>query len=213
MSLIILVAGASGSGKSTVVEHIIQTLGQDICDVIPLDMFYRDRSDISDEEKPLLNYDHPDAIDWETLYQTIDDIKTHRQATLPYYDFNTHTRIVEKTRIFTTKPIIIVEGIMVLYPEDLRQKADYRIFVETPLDICLGRRLQRDTASKDAGGRGRSYKSVITQWQTVRDMYLTHFEPTKLHADLILPRGTRNEKGIQLVIAALTHLLEQKNSN
>jgi len=210
--LIVLVSGASGSGKSTVVEHIVETVGNNSCSVIPLDMFYRDRPEISLTEREKINYDHPDAIEWELLYQTIKTIQQKNSTLLPQYDFATHCRKEEPLATIEPRPIIIVEGIMVLYPEELRNMADYSIFVETPLDLCLSRRLQRDTAPESEGGRGRSYDSVIEQWQTVRDMYLTHFEPTKLHADIILPRGTRNQKGIQLVIASLTHILEKKSA-
>lgn len=201
--IIILIAGASGSGKSTVVDEIIEHLGKHICAKVSLDMFYHDQLTVPHDRRSKTNFDHPDAIDWEKLHHVVAHLQDGQNTKLPHYDFKTHTRIPEKALMISPRPIIIVEGIMVLWDEKLREMADYMIFVDTPLDTCLSRRIKRDVAPPEEGGRGRTHDSVITQWEIVRDMYLTHFEPTKIHAHLIIPRGGKNDTGVRLLIAAL----------
>ncbi len=209
--IIILIAGSSGSGKSTVVKEMIEQLGPDICTLVPLDMLYLDQSSIPETKRVEINFDHPEAIDWEELYYIVRNLQEGNKAKLPFYDFSSHTRIQDKAIPISPRKIIIVEGIMVLWSKRLRQMADYSIFVDTPLDTCLSRRLLRDTASESDGGRGRTHDAVIEQWEVVRDMYLAHFEPTKMHAHLIIPRGGKNDGGIALLVAAIRQLLSERS--
>mgnify|MGYP003963645107 FL=1 len=209
-TLLILVAGSSGSGKSTVVREMMAQLGEDICTLVPLDMFYLNQSSIPVAKRVEINFDHPDAIDWEELYYVVRNLQEGNKTKLPFYDFVTHTRIPGKATPVSPKKIIIVEGIMVLWGKKFREMADYSIFVDAPMDTCLSRRLRRDTAPETEGGRGRTHDSVSEQWEVVRDMYLAHFEPTKMHAHLIIPRGGKNDGGITLLVAAIRQLLSER---
>lgn len=210
-TIIVLVAGSSGSGKSTVVKEMIEQIGVDVCTLVPLDMLYLDQASISANDRAEINFDHPEAIDWEELYYVVRSLQEGNDVKLPFYDFSTHTRIKEKATPIFSRKIVVVEGIMVLWSRKLREMADYSIFVDTPLDTCLSRRLLRDTAPASEGGRGRTHDSVIEQWEVVRDMYLAHFEPTKMHADLIIPRGGKNDGGIVLLVAAIRQLLSERS--
>ena len=178
---IIGVAGPSGSGKTTIAEDIHNHYGSEHCVTISSDNYYKDLGHISAEERPLINFDHPDSIDFELLANHIALLKQEQTVAIPTYDFTTHSR-TEKTLTISPKPIIIVEGILALHPECLTSLYDTKIFVDTDPDICIIRRLERDVSE-----RGRSMEQVIAQYKRhVKPMYEQFVAPCKDHANIVI---------------------------
>lgn len=196
--LILGVAGGSGSGKTTVVSQIIRGLDPVPVSLLHHDSYYRDHPDLSDAERSRLNYDHPDVLESELLAEHLRGLAAGRSVEEPVYDFTTHSRTDEKRRI-EPNPIVIVDGILILAEPELRELMDIRVFVETDSDLRLIRRLTRDTKE-----RGRSVDSVIRQYQeTVRPMHLEFVEPSRRHADIIVPFGRENRVAISMLVARL----------
>lgn len=196
--LIIGVAGGTGSGKTTVAQKLSSALPPNACAIIDHDAYYRDRSALNDAERALVNYDHPDALESELLAQHLRDLRERRAANVPIYDFVTHTRRSE-TRTVQPCRVIIVEGIMTLAEPAVRACLDIKIYVDTDADIRLMRRIHRDMQD-----RGRSFESIREQYaKTVRPMHLQFVEPSKRHADLVIPEGGENLVAIDVVIARL----------
>jgi uridine kinase len=192
--LVIGVAGGSGSGKTTVVRRIIDSIGPDEVAVLDHDRYYRDRNDLRFEERAALNYDHPDALETDLMVAHVVALKTGRSVEVPSYDFTRHARLAS-TETITPRRAIIVEGILVFVDAPLRALMDIKIFVDTDSDIRFIRRLQRDVAE-----RGRTMESVIEQYQsTVRPMHLEFVEPSKRYADLILPQGGHNPVAVGML--------------
>jgi uridine kinase len=182
--LVIGIAGGSGSGKTTVAHAVLGDI--DAADVafVEHDAYYRDRSDLTLEQRSELNYDHPDAFETGLLIQHVIDLRSGRPIPKPIYDFTTHSRTPETVTVEPAS-VIVVEGILVLVEPALRDLMDLKIFVDTDADIRLIRRLQRDVKE-----RGRSVESVLEQYlATVRPMHLQFVEESKRYADLILPEG------------------------
>lgn len=203
-ALLVGIGGGSGSGKSALARRLRETMGDDTLSVIEIDAFYRDTHDLSPRERAALNYDHPDAIDWELLVDALRDLRDGISAELPVYDFSTHERR-DETVVVDPTPVILVEGIHCLTHEPLRELLDVRIFVDTDADVRFIRRLRRDILDRD-----RTIDSVIAQYMaTVRPMYNDYVEPSRRHADIIIPEATgKNEMGVELMIEALTARLE-----
>lgn len=198
MVLAVGVAGGSGSGKTTVVQRLLGTLGEDRVALLEQDAYYRDRSDLSSAGRAALNYDHPDAIDEALLEAHVRELKAGRPADVPRYDFVHHTRRPETIRV-EPRPCLVVEGILVLASEKVNDLLDLRLYVDTDPDIRFIRRLRRDVQE-----RGRTVESVIDQWETtVRPMHLTFVEPSKRRADLVIPEGGENMAALDVI---LTHL-------
>ena len=207
--VIIGIAGASASGKSLIASTLYRELREQVGDehigVIPEDCYYKDQSHLSMEERVKTNYDHPSSMDRDLLIQHLKDLKNGTAVDVPVYSYVEHTRTGE-TKHFTPKKIVILEGILLLTDERVRQLADISVFVDTPLDICFIRRLQRDMEE-----RGRSLQSVIDQYRaTVRPMFLQFIEPSKQYADIVIPRGGKNRIAINMLKAQILHLLNQK---
>ena len=203
-TIIIGIAGASASGKSLLANTIVSELGSDQVVVIPEDSYYKEQSSILFEEREKVNYDHPDAIDHELLCQQLFDLQCGHSIELPVYDYSQHTRST-KTRHIPKHRIIVLEGIMLLVDPSLRKMLDICIFIDTPLDICLIRRLQRDVVK-----RGRTFESVLEQYEkTVRPMYMQFIEPSKRYADIIVPRGGENRIAIEMIKSKMRDLLSQ----
>jgi uridine kinase len=196
--LIIGVAGGSGSGKTTVVRRIIDSLGPDEVTVLDHDRYYRDRGDLRLEERAALNYDHPDALETDLLVRHVGELKGGRAIQAPRYDFARYARLAE-TDTLVPRRAIIVEGILILTDANLRALMDIKVFVDTDSDTRFIRRLERDVAD-----RGRTMASVIDQYQTtVKPMHLEFVEPSKRYADLIIPLGGHNTVAVDLLLTLI----------
>lgn len=188
------VAGGTGSGKTTVSKHLLTRVGPTHIAVIPHDTYYKDLSDMPRDMRNMANFDHPDALDTPLMIHHIQQLQRWQAAQLPVYDFVHHVRTNETQRI-EPQPIILVEGILIFAEAELRRLFDIKIFVDTDADIRFIRRLKRDMAE-----RGRTLESVIEQYEaTVRPMHLKFVEPTKRHADLIIPEGGFNWVAIDMI--------------
>ncbi len=203
--LVIGVAGGTGSGKTTVVQKIVEAL--DARDVVVLqhDSYYRDRSHLSPEERAHINYDHPDALETELLVAHLQQLVAGNPVEIPVYDFATHTRRPKTIRVEPTS-VVILEGILVFVDPKLRSLMDMKIFVDTDDDVRFIRRMERDIRE-----RGRSRKSVVQQYlSTVKPMHLEFVEPSKRYADIIIPEGGYNVVAVDLLVSKLKSLLERR---
>lgn len=201
--IIIGISGASASGKSLLANTIVNELGSDQVVVISEDAYYKDHSNIPFEERAKINYDHPDSIDHELLYQHLLQLQQGRAIEVPIYNHSMHLR-EKQTRQIGQHVIIVLEGILLFFEQKLREIMDIRIFMDTALDICLIRRLKRDIKERD-----RSLDSVLKQYEeTVRPMYLQFIDPSKRYADLIVPRGGGNRIAIDMIKAKMRELLK-----
>jgi uridine kinase len=197
-SFVIGVAGGSGSGKTTVVRRIVDSLGSEHVTLLDHDRYYRDRNDLRLEERAALNYDHPDSLETDLLVRHVRDLKAGRAVEAPRYDFTRHARLTE---IDTLQPrrALIVEGILIFTDSALRELMDIKVFVDTDSDTRFIRRLQRDVAE-----RGRTMESVIDQYQsTVKPMHREFVEPSKRYADVIIPLGGHNTVAVDLLLTML----------
>lgn len=200
-SLIIGIAGGSGSGKTTVAAAVFDSQDPQAVSIIQHDSYYRDHPDLSLEERAGLNFDHPDAFETELLVEHLSALRKGEAISKPVYDFSEHRRLAETATVEPSK-VIVVEGILVLVEPALRELFDLKIFVDTDGDLRFIRRMQRDV--KD---RGRSPESVVAQYlETVRPMHLRFVEDSKRYADLILPEGY-SEPGVGTVISMIRSYL------
>lgn len=202
-TIIIGISGASASGKSLLANTIVNELGSDQVVVISEDAYYKDHSHLPFEERAKINYDHPDSMDHELLYQHLIQLQQGKIVNIPQYNHAMHIRTNE-TRQIGQHAIIVLEGILLFFEKKLREIMDIRIFMETALDICLVRRLKRDIKE-----RGRTLDSVLKQYEeTVRPMYLQFIDPSKRYADIIVPRGGGNRIAIDMIKAKMRELLK-----
>jgi len=196
-SLILGVAGGSGSGKTTVVNKIIEGIGDDVL-LLQHDSYYRDLSHLSFEDRKKQNFDHPSALETELMIRHLDALKSGYQIDLPVYDFVEHTRSDETIRT-APKKIILVDGILIYAEPKLREQMDIKLFVDTDDDVRLLRRLKRDITE-----RGRDLDGVLSQYERyVRPMHLEFVEPSKRYADIIIPRGGENIVALEMVVALI----------
>ncbi|QIW15782.1 uridine kinase [Pasteurellaceae bacterium RH1A] len=207
--IVIAIAGASASGKSliasTIYKELKEELGQEDIGIISEDAYYRDQSHLAMEERVQTNYDHPNSMDHALLVQHLQALKAGQSIEIPEYSYVEHTRL-PTVRKFEPKRVIILEGILLLTDEKIRNEINVSIFVDAPLDICFIRRLQRDMQE-----RGRSMESVVSQYRkTVRPMFLQFIEPSKQYADIIVPKGGKNRIAINILKAQIRQLLGQK---
>jgi uridine kinase len=192
--IIIGIAGGTGSGKTTVVREIAQSLPPHCVTVVPLDSYYNDTSDMTEEERHAINFDHPDAFDWRLLEKHISELKAGHAVEQPIYSYIKCNRLKETIHV-EPKPVMIIEGIMTLVRKNLRNMMDLKIFVDTDADERLIRNIQRDIME-----RGRTVEMVIDRYLTVlKPMHEQFIEPTKRYADLIIPQGGENKTGIDIV--------------
>jgi len=200
--VVIGIAGGSGSGKTTVLRRIIRTVGADPIAILDHDAYYRDLSHLPPDERAQFNFDHPDALETDLMRDHLDRLVAGDSVEKPIYDFTTHTRR-EETETVEPRPVIIIEGILVLAAAALREKMDIKIYVDAADDIRLMRRIRRDMEE-----RGRSISGILRQYErTVRPMHLEFVEPSKREADLIIPRGGHNHVAIQMVMSRIEDLL------
>ncbi len=202
--LIIGIAGGTGSGKTTVVNKIIDRLCMDDVTILSQDAYYRDNSQLPLEERQKINFDHPDALEFELLCENIRKLKKGETIQQPIYSYLTCTRAAETTTIEPRKAII-VEGILCLWPKELRKLMDIKIFVDCEADVRLSRVIQRDMVE-----RGRDVQTVLKRYEdTVRPSHLQFIEPTKRYADIIVPEGGSNKVAIDIITQyIIKHLID-----
>jgi uridine kinase len=201
MSIVIGVAGGSGSGKTTVVRRIVESLGPDQVTVLEHDRYYRDRNDLRLEERAALNYDHPDALETDLLVRHVRDLKAGRPIEVPRYDFTRHARL-DTTEPMSPRTAIIIEGILIFTDATLRDLMDVKVFVDADADTRFIRRLRRDVAE-----RGRTMETVVEQYLgIVKPMHFDFVEPTKRYADLIIPIGGHNTVAIDMMLSLVRSL-------
>ena len=192
--LIIGIAGGTGSGKTTVVNQIIQELQNDEVDVISQDSYYQDTSHLTYEQRTRINFDHPKSIDFDLLVSHLKELKKGNTIEQPVYSFVQHNRTGETITIYPQK-VMIVEGILILTHPDIREMFDIKIFVHADSDERLIRRLKRDIAE-----RGRDLDEVLTRYQTtLKPMHQQFIEPTKEFADIIIPNNKYNTVAVDIV--------------
>ncbi|MFZ5351114.1 MAG: uridine kinase [Bacillota bacterium] len=203
--LIIGITGGTGSGKSTIARAIFESIPEANVAIIEQDCYYKDQSNVPAEERVKVNYDHPLAFDTDLLIEHIKCLLDGQAIDKPQYDFTVHNRMKEKIRV-EPKDIIIVEGILVLDCPKLRELMDIKIFVDTDMDVRIIRRIMRDMSE-----RGRTLESVIEQYlNVVKPMHFEFVEPTKRYADIIIPEGGHNYVAIDIMVAKIKSILEQK---
>jgi uridine kinase len=208
VSLIIGICGGTGSGKTTVANRILESVSASEVVFIQQDSYYRNITDLPLDYRHLANFDHPDALDNDLLVNHVRRLKAGEAVELPLYDFRTHTRMNE-TRHVEAKPIVIVEGILIFADPRLLEQMDIKVFVDTPDDIRFIRRLRRDLDE-----RGRTVESVIEQYvATVRPMHMQFVEPSKRHADVIIPEGGHNLVSIDLLSGKIRERLAHELAN
>jgi len=184
---IIGIAGGSGSGKSTVVNQIIKRLPKDSVAIISQDSYYRDNGFLTPEEKLKINFDHPSAIEFNLLIKHLEILKSGHPIEMPIYDYVSCARSKETIPVFP-KPVVIVEGILIMTNNRLRKRMDLKVFVDADPDDRLTRIIRRDTEE-----RGRTFQQVLKHYETfVKPMHLDFIEPTKRYADIIFPHGGHN---------------------
>jgi uridine kinase len=202
--VILAVAGGSSSGKTTVVNKIMNNLKERSIVVIRHDDYYKDLSHISLEERKKVNYDHPFSLDNDLFYQHVLDLISGKSIEKPTYDFVSHNRALETETIEPAK-IVILEGILVLEDERIRDLADIKLFVEADEDVRFIRRLKRDIVE-----RGRTLDSVINQYLgTVKPMHYAFVKPTKRYADVIIPNDYQHDVAVDLIIAKIITILNK----
>ncbi len=201
-TMVIGIAGGTGSGKTTLAELILNSVGRDRIAYLPHDAYYRDQQHLPLEERTRQNYDHPDSLETELLVAQIEQLKSGRAIEMPVYDFTTHSRRAETVHV-DARPVIMVEGILIFAEKALRDMFDVKIYVDTDPDLRFIRRLKRDIEE-----RGRTVQSVIDQYlDTVRPMHLEFVESSKRYADIIVPEGGLNAVALDMVIARLQAFL------
>jgi uridine kinase len=202
LSIVVGVAGGTGSGKTSFARELLDRLGAAQCLEIAQDAYYKDGSRLSAGERAAFNYDHPDAFDTPLLVQDLRDLKAGRPVPHLTYDHATYSRQVLSDPLLP-RPVVILEGILVLVEDPLRRLLDIKLFIDTDADVRILRRLRRDL--KD---RGRSFDSVEKQYlESVRPMHLEFVEPSKRYADLIIPEGAQNEVALEAVVARVRAML------
>ncbi len=202
-SIVIGLAGGSGSGKTTIAHTIIERVGRERIAFLQHDAYYRDQSDVPFVTRTQVNYDHPDSLETELLVQQLKTLRNGHGIHIPVYDFAQFTRTGETTHI-APRPVILLEGILIFTDPALRSLIDIKIFVDAPADLRFIRRLERDLTE-----RQRTPESVIHQYlETVRPMQIEFVKPSKRYADVILPQGGFNTVGIDMIVARVRSLLE-----
>jgi uridine kinase len=200
---VIGVAGGTCSGKTTVTERLAELIGPQHLAVLKQDAYYVERHHQPFEERARANYDHPDAFDWGLMNRQLSELLGGRTIEVPVYDYANHNRSASVVTVAPTR-VIVFEGILALYDEQLRENFDLKVFVDTDADVRLIRRLQRDVQD-----RGRTPDSIMAQYMaTVRPSHQQFIEPSKRHADVIFPEGGLNERALEMLIARVRRAID-----
>lgn len=202
--IVIGVAGASGSGKTLLANSIVEAIGSNEVIVISEDRYYHDNSHLSLEKRAKINFDHPDAFDHALLYSQIQTLKAGNSINVPSYNYHTHARDGDAClRVDSGIRILVLEGILLFHEPELRDLMDIKVYMDTPLDVSFIRRLRRDITE-----RGRTVECVLDQYATtVRPMFTQFIEPSKRHADIIVPNGGKNQIAIDVIRARLKEII------
>ncbi len=201
--LVIGIAGGTGSGKTTVMRNIVRRLDLDAVSSLQQDAYYRDLADLAPAHREHLNFDHPDSIEHKQFAHDLECLKAGKEIDQPVYDFTRHVRQPVTNRVFP-RDVIIAEGILLFHFREIRELLDMKVYVDTPADIRLLRRITRDIRE-----RGRTLDSVTEQYlRTVRPMHEEFVEPSKRHADVIIPEGGYNEIAIDMIASRVRLLRE-----
>jgi uridine kinase len=205
--LIIGIAGGSGSGKSTVAKNVADNLGELSVAFIDMDAYYRNFTELSIDERRRLNWDHPDAFDFDLLTDHLERLGERETIEKPIYDFVTHLRSSDSITV-DQSDVIVIDGILLFVDDRVRDLCDVKVFVDADADIRLIRRIQRDLTS-----RGRPLGEIIDQYlSTVQPMHLQFVEPSKRYADIIVPRGGHNAVAIEMIVAKIKQRLGYSTS-
>ncbi len=192
--MIIGICGGTGSGKTTIARAIVEAVGATNVVLVEQDSYYRNLADMPLDERHQANFDHPDSLDSEMLFNHLTRLKQGHSVEMPLYDFKTHTRS-SQIEVIEPKPVVLVEGILIFSEPRVLAMLDVRVFVDTPDDIRLIRRLKRDFAE-----RGRSYERTMEQYErTIRPMHFEFVEPSKRHADIIIPEGSQTGVSVEFL--------------
>jgi uridine kinase len=201
--IVFSVAGGTASGKTTVARAVLDAVGASQVAYLPHDAYYKNRDDLSADERALLNYDHPNSLETKLLIKHVKQLREWQPVQVPVYDFTQHRR-TEETVLVEPSPIILVDGILVFTRRKLRELMDIKVFVDTDSDVRFIRRLKRDMDE-----RGRSLNSVVSQYlETVRPMHIKFVEPSKRFADVIIPGGGLNIVAMDMVVSQLRAMLQ-----
>jgi uridine kinase len=201
------IAGGSGSGKSTVAKNVAELLTTSSVVFIDMDAYYKNFSSLSFDDRRRLNWDHPDAFDYDLLYEQLNALAARKSIEKPEYDFVTHLRKRERTHV-EAADVVVIDGILLFVDERIRELCDVKVFVDADADIRLIRRIERDTHA-----RGRPLDDVIEQYlSTVQPMHLQFVEPSKRYADVIVPRGGHNTVAIEMIVAKIQRRLARGSS-
>lgn len=202
--LMIGIAGGTGSGKSTLTQRIKAAFGENVT-VIMHDNYYKAHNDMSYEERSRLNYDHPNAFDTDLMIEHVKKLRAGEDIVCPVYDFSAHNRSQETLTIHPNK-VMIIEGILIFECKELTDLMDIKLFVDTDADVRILRRILRDVKE-----RGRSLDSVINQYlTTVKPMHEQFVEPSKKHADIIVPEGGQNQVALEMIMQRIQNHLDSK---
>lgn len=202
---IIGIAGGTGSGKTTVVRKIVEALPPHYVAVVPLDSYYNDTTEMTDEDRKAINFDHPDAFDWKLLIKQVNELRHGNAVEQPTYSYILCNRLPETVHV-EPKPVIIIEGIMTLINKRLRDMMDLKIFVDCGSDERLIRNIQRDIVE-----RGRTVSMVVDRYlEVLKPMHEQFIEPTKRFADVIIPQGGENVKGIGMLTNYIKTLVPEE---
>ena len=205
--LIIGVAGGSGSGKSTVARNVAAALGEASVAFLDMDAYYVDHAHLPLEERRTVNWDHPNAFDWDLLVQQLTDLSEGRAIDKPVYDFHAHVRSEKVVRI-PPADVIVIDGILLFVEVRVRDLFDVKVFVDADADVRLIRRIRRDMAK-----RGRPLPEILDQdLTTVQPMHLEFVEPSKRYADVIVPRGGQNPVAIEMIVAKIERRLQPSSA-
>lgn len=200
---IVGIAGGTCSGKTSVANRAAEIVGRDQVIIIAQDNYYRDLNEVSPEERSRFNFDRPEAFDHELLLHHLRELRDGNAVDVPTYDYVNHTRGEDVIHL-EPAPLIILEGILVLYQREIRKALDFHVFVDEEADVRLARRITRDEVE-----RGRSAQGVLLQYmETVRPAHRQFIEPSKVYADIIIPRGGENHAAIEILANHLKTLLE-----